>query len=271
MPAMPRSAFAIAPALFALLAAAGPARAQDAEADAPAPRAALAILAEPVSTQAVDEDIAAQSDALSQDIGRAIDATIAQSIAATGGYTGFGMMTWLAGASNGQRAIVVNGYSRPKGAMFADPGVQWSQLAKQEFGSPETLAVGVEQKFADSRNMATQVRLRHVAGPVDVRVIVKGTKPLATADPMQISYDSSAIYQVSSALELGMVAKGSLGSLGDFTPGARQHNAGALARIKLLGKDRTLSAETGYDMRLGPGTENLPGRFHMNLNFNWKL
>jgi len=149
--------------------------------------------------------------------------------------------------------------------------VQIAQLGKQSFGSPDLLAIGVEQKFADSRTMATQVRLRHASGPIDVQVNLNGAKPLASANPMQLSYNSSAIYHVNSVLELGMIARGSLGSLGDFSPYDRQHDAGALARLKLLGKDRVFSAETGYDKKLGPGTENLPGQFHMNLNFNWKL
>jgi len=252
--------------LLALLAA--PADAQEAE----APRAALAPLADPITAQGVEEDMAAQADALAIDIGRGIDAALAQSIAATGQFTGLFAMNWLDATNPPKgRPIVTNAYSQRHGAMFPDPGVPLSALGKQEFGRPDALAVGVEQSFADSRTMATQVKLRHTAGPVDVQVNVKGAKPLATADPMQITYDSSAIYRVNSVLELGMIAKGSLGSVGDFTPGAREHDAGALARLKLLGKDRSLSAETGYDMRLGPGSENLPGRFHMNLNFNWKL
>ena len=265
-------------ALLALLCAT-PLYAQDPEAPPAetAPHdlnASQALLGDPLDMAALRESLNTQAIAtpLSEEIGVYLDATIAQAIAATGSFTGFEAVNWLTTAKEGQsRTIVVNAYSQRRGAMFPDPGVQIAQLGKQSFGSPDLLAIGVEQKFADSRTMATQVRLRHASGPIDVQVNLNGAKPLASANPMQLSYNSSAIYHVNSVLELGMIARGSLGSLGDFSPYDRQHDAGALARLKLLGKDRVFSAETGYDKKLGPGTENLPGQFHMNLNFNWKL
>jgi len=265
-------------ALLALLCAT-PLYAQDPEAPPAetAPHdlnASQALLGDPLDMAALRESLNAQAIAtpLPEEIGIYLDATMAQAIAATGSFTGFEAVNWLPTGKDGQnRAIVVNAYSQRRGAMFPDPGLQIAQLGKQDFGSPDLLAITLEQRLADSRTMATQLRLRHASGPIDLRVDLRGAKPLTTANPMQLSYTSSALYRVNSALELGMIARGSLGSLGDFSPYARQHDAGALARLKLLGKDRSFSAETSYDKKLGPGTENLPGQFRMNLNFNWKL
>lgn len=209
------------------------------------------------------------ADTLSPQLERALDAAVAANIAFTGQYTGFSVESWIGGASSG-RAIVVNGYSRSKGDMFPDPGVKVQDLGTYRIGDPRLLAVGVEQRFADSRNMATNIKLRHMSGPVDLQVDVRGNKSLANPNPMHFTYNSSAFYKVNSALALGMVARGDLGTLDDFAPLAR-HDAGAVARLKLLGKDKSLSAETGYDMRLGPGSANQPGRSYVNLNFNWKL
>ena len=249
-----------------------PALAQDISAQDPAAPEAPSFLAATPDLTSIGAAITAEALAnpLSEDIGRGLDATMAQYITATGAFTGFSPDAW-APIQSTSRPIVANAYSQRNGAMFADPGLQWSQLGKQEFGSPDRLTIGVEQKFADARTMATQIRLRHTAGPVDVRVNVKGATPLATANPMQLSYDSSALYRVTSGLELGVVARGSLGSIDDIRITESQHNASALARFKLTGKDRSLSAETSYDKRLGPGAENQPGQFRMNLNFNWKL
>lgn len=215
-----------------------------------------------------DDTAMAIADELGPELERAMDAALAINIAATGHYTGFSVDSW-GGTVNG-RAIVVNGVSHGKNAMFPDPGVRFQDLGTYKLGDPRLLWLGVEQRFADARNMATNVKLRHMSGPVDVQVDVKGNKSLSNPNPLRLTYNSSAFYRLNSALALGMVARGDLGTLDDFAPLAR-HDAGAVARLKLLGKDKTLSVETGYDMRLGPGSATQPGRTYANLNFNWKL
>jgi hypothetical protein len=215
------------------------------------------------------ETAQAIADELGPELERALDAALAINIAATGQYTGFSVESWMSGATS-KRAIVVNGVSRRSGGMFPDPGVKVQDLATYKLGDPSLLAVGVEQRFADARNMATNVKLRHMSGPVDLQVDVKGNKSLTNPDPMHFTYNSSAFYRLNSALALGMVARGDLGTLDAFAPLAR-HDAGAVARLKLLGKNSALSVETGYDMRLGPGSASQPSRTYANLNFNWKL
>ena len=210
----------------------------------------------------------AVADELGPELERAMDAALATNIAATGQYTGFSVENWAGGAAHG-RAIVVRG-ARPGAGMFADPGMKFQDLGTYKVGDPSLLSLGVEQRFADARNMATNLKLRHMSGPVDLQVDVKGNKSLANPNPMHFSYNSSAFYRLNSALMLGMVARGDLGTFENFAPLAR-HDAGAVARLKLLGKDKSLSAETGYDMRLGPGSANQPNRTYVNLNFNWKL
>jgi hypothetical protein len=215
-----------------------------------------------------NETAMAIADELGPELERAMDAALAINIAATGQYTGFAVDSW--GAPVNGRAIIVKGAAHGKNTMFPDPGVRFQDLGTYKLGDPRVLAVGVEQRFADARNMATNVKLRHMSGPVDLQVDVRGNKSLANPNPLHFSYNSSAFYRLNSALALGMVARGDLGTLDDFAPLAR-HDAGAVARLKLLGKDKTLSVETGYDMRLGPGSANQPGRTYANLNFNWKL
>lgn len=266
-------------ALLAALLAAAPACAQE---------GAVALLPPPVVVPPVPLPLALQdsvdmrselvpgqtamdvADELAPELERTLDAAVAVNIAATGQYTGFSADKWAV-AKGGGRAIVVNGYSRRSGGMFPDPGVKVQDLATYKLGDPGLLAVGIEQRFADARNMATKVRLRHLSGPVDLEVDVKGNKSLVNPDPMRLSYNSSAFYRINSALALGMTAKGDLGTFDNFAPQETTHDAAAVARLKLLGKDTSLSAETGYDMRLGPGASTKPARTYVNLNFNWKL
>jgi hypothetical protein len=118
--------------------------------------------------------------------------------------------------------------------------------------------------------MATNVGLRHASGPVDLRLNLRGNKTLASADAMNLSYDSVATYQLYPQLTLGVKARGYLGSLDNFAP-STTHDAGAFARLRLTGPAGLLSAETGYDRKLGPGAAGMPGQFRANLNLNLKL
>jgi len=259
--------------LFLLLMGGGTALAQETPEVLPTQQASLfqSLIDEPMEVSEV-EDPVILADELAPDIQRGMDAVLAASIAATGQFTGFDVESWQVIPDNGphQRPILVNGLSAKRGAMVVDPGLQWSQLGKGQFALPGSVALGLEQKFADSRTLATQMRLSRAAGPVDLTMNVKGNKTLVSDKPMRLSYDSAALVHVNSALALGMVAKGDLGTLNDFAPYAR-HDAGAVARLKLKGKYSSLSAETGYDVRMGPGSDVSPTRLYMNLNFNWKL
>lgn len=262
MPALIRPRPAALILAIAMALAGGVVQAQPAG-DVP-PGNAVASLNTPVTLD-ISDDIAATGEAEGAEIDRGIDTAIARAITATGSFTALARMSGSGGKKRG--AADVTGTHHPT---LAEAGVNWAALGARDFGSPDALAVAVEEKFADSKNLATQVRLRHAAGPVDVRFNVKGNKVLASDDPLRLSYDSSALYQVNPALAVGVLAKGDLGTFREFAPNA-QHDAGPIARLKLLGNGTVLSAETGYALRLGPGVESNPANFHMNLNFNWKL
>lgn len=262
---------ALVPFCLGAALAAGPLCAQDVDAPAPLIEWPVA-LRETIDMRLELEpgETAAQiGEEMAPEVERMLDTALAMNIAATGQYTGFSVESWMPGAANG-RDIVVNGVSHGKNNMFPDPGVKFQDLGKYDLGNAKRVAVAVQQRFADSRNLAANLKLRHMSGPVDVQVDVKGNKSLINQNPMRFSYSSSAFYQLNSALALGMVARGDLGTLDDFAPAAR-HDAGAVARLKLLGKNSALSVETGYDMRLGPGSAAQPSRTYANLNFNWKL
>ncbi len=211
----------------------------------------------------------ALADAQAHDIGTGIDASIAQSILTLGSFTGLSVESW-APLSLAARPQVPNAYSQGSGHMYADPGISLGDLARRQFGSERRIAVGLEQQLVDSRNMAANLRLRHASGPLDLRVNVKGNKALDAASQMRLSYDSSAIYNLSHALALGVKARGNLGTFDRFAP-ATTHDAGAFARLSLLGKGGALSAETGYDVKISPDAPPSQGQMRANLNLRLKL
>lgn len=231
------------------------------------PPAMAEAAAEPLPAPSLDP-LVALADAEGENIETGVNAVIAQSITALGNYTGLNAESWRSPPGQDGRTIVAR--ARKPGTGYADPGMSWNDLASHTFGDNRGISLGLEERFADSRNMATSLRLRHAAGPVDVRVNLKGQQSLATSTPVQLSYESSATYALNSLFAVGMRARGNLGTFDNFAPGTT-HDTGAFARLNLLGNGKSLSAETGYDRKVGAGSIANPAQFRASLNFNWKL
>jgi hypothetical protein len=94
----------------------------------------------------------------------------------------------------------------------------FQQLTNHNFGSARWMAVGVSHKFNGLSSVTTNVQLQHTTGPVDVEVKVTGWQGLSMAQSMSLSYDSIALVDLSQNLKVGMVARGSLGTLGALNP-----------------------------------------------------
>ena len=242
--------------------AALPARAQNIGAQDAATAAAI----EPRDTS---DALMALAEAQAGQIGTDIDAAIAQNITALGAYTGLSVDHWAPLALT-TRPQVPNAYSQGNGHMLPDPGLTLADLTHRQFGSNRVMAVRLEQRLVDSRNMAANVRLHHASGPLDLRVDFKGNKALDAASEMRLSYDSAAVYNLNRALALGVKARGNLGTFDRFAPHA-EHDAGAFARLNLLGKGGALSAETGYDVKVGPDAPPSQGQVRANVNLKLKL
>lgn len=145
-------------------------------------------------------------------------------------------------------------------------------LAAQKLGREDLLAVGINQKFASSTSYQTDLALRHASGPIDVNVNVTGDQPLASHAPMALQYDGQALVAVVPQVQLGLAAKGPLGTLQDPTTQGDQ-TAGPLMRLKLQHRNMSLSTDAGYDFRLNPtAAYNADSeRFHVKVGLNISL
>lgn len=146
-------------------------------------------------------------------------------------------------------------------------------LAAQKLGRENLLAIGIAQKFASSTSYQTDLALRHVSGPVDVDVKVTGDQPLANHAPMALQYDGAALVAVVPQVQLGVAAKGPLGTLQAPTTQTGDQIAGPLMRLKLQHRNLSLSTDAGYDFRLNPAASLNPDadRFHVKVGLNIKL
>lgn len=220
---------------------------------------------------AVDDAFPAFVDDMVDLIGRKLDAGVADEVLASIGRLSKGSagrlatLTHKAGAADPFRA-------RAPGAIPGDaPDLTFDRLTNHSFGSSRVLAVGVTQKLRNNfTNLATDVNLHHTTGPLDVQVKVSGNQGLNMAQSMSVTYDSAALLDVSPNLEVGMVARGGLGTLGALAPSTDQV-AGPIARIKLFGNGTSMSAETGYTFRMRQESDPSLNRFHAKLNLNVKL
>jgi hypothetical protein len=218
---------------------------------------------------AVDQAFPAFVDTLFDTVGRDLDAGVADEVLASVGRVSQMRMAMLVAKA---RAGEVDPFrAKAPGALPGDaPDYTFDSLTNHQFGSNRFVAVGISQKVQNFSSLATDVNLRHTTGPLDVQVKVSGNQGLNMAQSMNVTYDSIALLDLSQNVELGMVAKGSLGTLGAFTPASDQE-AGPIARIKLFGSGTNVSAETGYSFRTRQENDPNLNRFHAKLNLNVKL
>ena len=218
---------------------------------------------------AVDNGFPAFVDTLFETAGRDLDAGVADEVLATVGRMSRGRMATL--VAKGQAREVDPFRAKAPGSLPGDaPDYTLDSLTNHRFGSDRVLAVGVSQKLQNFSSLATDVNLRHTTGPLDVQVKVSGNQGLNMAQSMSVTYDSTALLDLSQNLEVGMTARGSLGTLGALTP-ADDQVAGPIARIKLFGNGTNVSAETGYSFRMRQENDPNLNRFHAKLNLNVKL
>jgi hypothetical protein len=251
------------PALFAALALAfavqpGVIRAQDAP---------LSIAAPPPSSDAVTAALADSRDAR---FAPAIDAVLAEAVLA-----GVGLAT-EAPAQVVAKARAAKTSANPfrtaaPGALPSDaPQLSLADFASRRFGDTDGLAFELTDSVPGASAIATDARLRHASGPLDLVVNLAGNKPLRGAQPMAFAYDTRVTYTVGPALKLGMAASGDLGTLGALTPAPNQI-AGPFANLALQHGDLSLGADAGYSFRLVSEPNGGLDRFHARVNLKLKL
>lgn len=149
-------------------------------------------------------------------------------------------------------------------------GFGLSALAKESAGSEHGIAFNVAQRFASSNSFSSDFTLRHAAGPIDTSVEVTGVQVFAPGQPMALSYRSQALLAVMPAVQVGVSARGALGTLTTPSPEGTQV-AGAVMQVHLLGHHTSLSTDAGYDFGFGPMAMVMPDHVHVKLDFNMKL
>lgn len=147
-------------------------------------------------------------------------------------------------------------------------------IVNPRFGSRDTLAISIAQKLVptarQSSGLASDIRISHQDGTLDAGFNLSGRQDFTAPDPMALSYDGHALVAVSDGVQLGLTARGQLGSFGALTTSGTEV-AGALVRFKLGSERLSVGSDLGYDFGLNPQSEATQRQVHAKINLNIKL
>lgn len=143
-------------------------------------------------------------------------------------------------------------------------------IANPSFGSRDSVAVSITPRLVSSTELHTDIRLRHSGDLVDAGFDLAASQSLVSPDPARVRYDSHALVSVAPAMQLGLAARGSLGTVAAPMLG-RDGIAGPLLRLNLTDSNLSLGSDLGYDFDLNPANAAARNQVHFKLNLKLKL
>ena len=157
-------------------------------------------------------------------------------------------------------------------ALRLDPSL--ATLANPTFGTREGLVVSVADELVPtakgSSGINTDIHISHESGGVDAAFNLAGRQDFNMPDPMAVSYDGHALVNVGPAVQLGVAARGTLGSVSALALGNTQ-TAGPLLHLNLIDSNLSLSSDVGYDFGLNPINPTNRSQVHLKLALKIKL
>ena len=143
-------------------------------------------------------------------------------------------------------------------------------LANPKFGTDDLMAVSIQPRLVPSGALKTDIRLSHHGDLVDAGFNLATQRSLVTADATAVRYDGRALVNFGPALQLGMAARGTLGTLAAPTL-TGQESAGPLFHLNLIDRNISLVTDMGYDFDLNPLNAATRNQFHAKLDLKLKL
>jgi hypothetical protein len=143
-------------------------------------------------------------------------------------------------------------------------------IANPSFGSRDGVAVSITPRLVSSTELHTDIRVRHSGDLVDAGFDLAASQSLVLPDPARVRYDSHALLSLAPAMQLGLAARGSLGTVAAPMLG-RDDIAGPLLRLNLTDSNLSLGSDLGYDFDLNPANAATRNQMHFKLNLKLKL
>lgn len=162
----------------------------------------------------------------------------------------------------------INPFRVRQPANLPDGGL--AALGNASFGSRDAVAVNIKPRLVSSSEFKTDVQLRHSGDWVDAGVDLAASQSLTAPDPARVQYDSHALFNIVPDMQVGVVARGSLGTVSSPVLG-RDGVAGPLLRFNVADRNLSLGSDLGYDFDLNPANLAARNQVHFKLNLKLKL
>ena len=143
-------------------------------------------------------------------------------------------------------------------------------LAHPTFGNRDGMAVSVNPRLVQSGALNTDIRFSHSSALLDAGFNLNTQQSLVTAEPMVVQYDGRALVKFGPTLQMGVAARGTLGTLTAPTL-AGNEIAGPLLHLNLFDSNLSLASDMGYDFGLNPLNTAARAQFHAKLDLKLKL
>jgi len=150
----------------------------------------------------------------------------------------------------------------------ASPGL--AALANPSFGESDAMAISIRPRLVPSGALNTDIRLSHSGEYFDAGFNLAAQRSLIAAEATAMRYDGQALVKFGPAMQLGVAASGTLGTVGAPTL-AGQEMAGPLLHLKLIDRNLSLVTDMGYDFGLNPPSATARNQFHAKLDLKLKL
>lgn len=155
------------------------------------------------------------------------------------------------------------------------PPPSLTQLANPSFGSQQGLAVSVADRIVstgpNALGMNTDIHVVHQAGAVDAALNLAGRSNFAVPDPMAVSYDGHALVALNHIMQVGVAARGSLGTINSVGFVGTQ-TAGPRFRLNLADENLTVASDVAYDFGLNQtGAALIRPQLKMQMSVKLKL
>jgi hypothetical protein len=149
-------------------------------------------------------------------------------------------------------------------------GGNLTALVNPTFGSREGVAVSISPRLVGSGAVNTDIRVHHAGDIVDADFNLAAHRQLFGPDATAMRFDSHALVSVAPAMQLGVTARGSLGTLSAPTLG-HDDIAGPLMQLNLVNRNVSLVSDLGYDFGLNSVSAATRNQLYFKLNLKLKL
>ncbi len=157
-----------------------------------------------------------------------------------------------------------------KAPASAASGPGLAALAHPTFGDRNRMAVSVNPRLDQSGALNTDIRFSHSSALLDAGFNLATQQSLFTAEPSTVRYDGQALVKFGPTLQMGVAARGTLGTLSAPTLTGNEL-AGPLLHINLIDSNLSLVSDMGYYFGLNPLNTPARTQFHAKLDLKLKL